>query len=459
MKFINITSKGIKENVRDRRGFTFLMTFPILFVVLFAFAFGNGFTPFFTRGSNPHEIAVVNHDKGETVFLDNVTQQRNFGDSFSRLLGNVTYENSSTNLFHLNNVSEDKANEMLKSRSIDALIIIPENFSGAFASMINSSVRTEITSTVGAQVMENTIAGQNPTPNTLATNNPLSEVGNVTAALIIKGDTAYMDFGTTQAAITELLEHYKNNLIGEATAGASARVGVLKNPIPGDFIFAEILSISGTQSFSLFDYMVPGLIVLGILLQVSIIACSLTREVQTGTLDRLKLSKMRSFDLLLGTFISWLLITIIQVLVLIIVAIALGYKWLGGISSLWLAIVIGIIAGMASISLALLIAAFVTNERQAGSLSAMIAAPMAFLAGAFIPLPKEAIGQFNGRTYQIYDILPWTHAVSALRSVLTYGSGLDGDVIFEVRFLIILVSILFVVGVVAFSRVRLRAER
>ena len=96
MKFINITSKGIKENVRDRRGFTFLMTFPILFVVLFAFAFGNGFTPFFTRGSNPHEIAVVNHDKGETVFLDNVTQQRNFGDSFSRLLGNATYENSRT---------------------------------------------------------------------------------------------------------------------------------------------------------------------------------------------------------------------------------------------------------------------------------------------------------------------------------------------------------------------------
>lgn len=458
MKFINIASKGIKETFRDRRGFLFLMTFPILFVILFAFAFGNGFTPFFTRGSNPHEIAVVNHDKGETVFLDNVAQQRNFGDSFSRLLGNATYENSSTHLFHLNNVSEDKANEMLKSRSIDALIIIPENFSGAFASMINSSVRTEITSTVGAQVMGNTIAGQNPTPN-LAANNPLPEVGNVAAALIIKGDTGYIDFGTTQAAITELLEHYKNNVIGEATAGTSTSVGMPKNPLPGDFISAEILSISGTQSFSLFDYLVPGLIVFGVLLQVSIIATSLTREVQTGTLNRLKLSKMRSFDLLLGTFISWLLITIIQVLVLIIVAIALGYKWQGGISSLWLAIVIGIIAGMASISLALLIAAFVTNERQAGSLSAMIAVPMAFLAGAFMPLPKEAIGQFNGRTYQVYDILPWTHAISALRSVLTYGSGLDGDVIFEVRFLIILASILFVVGVVVFSRVRLRAER
>jgi len=365
MKFINITSKGIKETFRDRKGFLFLMTFPILFVILFAFAFGNGFTPFFTRGSNPHEITVINHDKGEIVYLDNVIQQRDFGDSFSRLLGNATYENSSTNLFHLNNVSEDKANDMLKSRSIDALIIIPENFSGAFTSMINSSVRTDITSTVGAQAMGNTIAGQNPTPNTVAASNPLPQVSNVTAALIIKGDTGYIDFGTTQTAITELLEHYKNSVIGEATAGASASVGMPKNPIPSDFISAEILSISGTQSFSLFDYLVPGLIVFGVLLQVSIIATSLTREIQTGTLNRLKLSKMRSFDLLLGTFISWLLITMIQVLVLIIVAIALGYKWQGGISSLWLAAVIGIIAGMASISLALLIAAFVTNERQA----------------------------------------------------------------------------------------------
>jgi len=130
----------------------------------------------------------------------------------------------------------------------------------------------------------------------------------------------------------------------------------------------------------------------------------------------------------------------------------------GGGSSLWLATVIGILAGMASISLALLIAAFVTNERQAGSLSGMVAVPMAFLAGAFMPLPKEAIGQFNGRTYQVYDVLPWTHAVSALRSVLTYGSGLSGDVVFEIRSLIILTLILFVVGVVAFSRVRLRAE-
>jgi ABC-2 type transport system permease protein len=452
MKFINVASKGLKETFRDRRGFVFLMAFPVLFIVLFAFAFGNGFTPFFTRGSVPHEIAVINDDHGALVFPNNFTQQRNFGSSFSQLLGNVTYENSSTNLFHLNDVSEEKANEMLKSRSIDALIIIPENFSGAFTSMINNSVRNELILSVGEQIIDNNVTTPNPTTN------PLPEVGNTTTALTIKGDPGYVDFGTTQAAITGLLERYKNEVTTEATAGASPNGGTPNQP-PSNLISAQIVPLSGTQSFSLFDYMVPGLIVFAILLQVSIIASSVTREVEKGTLNRLKLSKMRSFDLLLGTFISWLFITVLQILVLIIVAIGLGYKWEGSFGVLGTALLIGVIAGMASISLALLIAAFVTNERQAGSLSAMIAVPVAFLAGAFIPLPKEVIGQFNGRTYQIYDLLPWTHAVSALRSVLTYGSGLGGDVVFEVRLLLILTAILFVIGVAAFSQVRLRAEK
>jgi ABC-2 type transport system permease protein len=459
MKFTNIASKGIKEILRDKRGFTFILTFPLLYIVIFAFAFGSGFTPFFTRGDAPHEIAVINNDTGATVFSSNIAQHKNFGDDFSQLLGNVTYENRSTNLFHLNNVSEEKANEMLKSRSLDALIIIPEDFSGAFASMINTSVRTEITSMIGEQAKENTVTGPNPTFNAFVANTPLPVADNVTATLTIKGDPGYVNFGTAQAAVTGLLERYKDNVKGSAIAEASAPFGGAKSQILGDFVSATILPISGTQSFSIFDYMVPGLIIFALLIQVSIIASSLSREVQTGTLDRLKLSKMRSFDLLFGTLITWSLMTFLQVFILIIVAIAVGYKWEGGINSLLFATVIGIIAGLATISLALLVAAFVTNERQAGSLSVMIAVPAGFLAGAFFPLPKEVIAEFNGRSYQLYDLIPWTHAVTALRSVLTYGSGFGGDVIAEVELLIILTAILFVIGVAAFSRVRLRTEQ
>jgi ABC-2 type transport system permease protein len=112
-----------------------------------------------------------------------------------------------------------------------------------------------------------------------------------------------------------------------------------------DSVPLEVQSIPGTQTFSLFDYMVPGLIVFALMLQVSVVAGSLVREVEIGTLDRLKLSKVWSFDLLFGTFIVWSLITVAQVLVLIAVAIVLGYYHQGGFSSLGLGIFTGVIAG------------------------------------------------------------------------------------------------------------------
>jgi ABC-2 type transport system permease protein len=59
----------------------------------------------------------------------------------------------------------------------------------------------------------------------------------------------------------------------------------------------------------------------------------------------------------------------------------------------------------------------------------------------------------------LYDVLPWTHAISALRSVLTYGTGLSGDVIFQMTWLIFLTSILFIVGVLTYAGVRLKAEK
>ncbi len=76
-----------------------------------------------------------------------------------------------------------------------------------------------------------------------------------------------------------------------------------------------------------------------------------------------------------------------------------------------------------------------------------------------MPLPRQVLGELAGRTYQVYDILPWTHAVIALRSVLTYGTGLSPDVVFQMTWLIVLTAVLFVVGVVTYSLVRLRAAR
>lgn len=484
MKFVKITSKGIREIFRDRKGFFFLLVFPVFFMAIFSFAFGSG--TFQAGGSLPHDIAVVNYDSGTTVVSSNTTRLVNYGQSFTQVLENATAENSSTKLFNLHNVSEDKANELLRTRDIDALIVIPKNFSRAFTSMVNDSARTAIQSEVGARAIaggtgdQNQAATQssptrtsnqtsaptqklqaaavatNPAGNALPKNVTLPKASNVTSVLSVEGDSGYVNFQTALGLITDIFDHYKNDVTAKAVADAAS--GQNYRPL-ADYIPIEMRSITGTQSSSPFDYMVPGLIILAILMQVSVVSGSLVRDIERGTLDRLKLSKIRSVDLLFGTFLTWTLITIAQVPLLIAVATGLGFQYSGTLDSLELAIVIGVIAGMASIALALLIASFAKSEMQALELGGIIILPVAFLAGAFFPLPKQVLGEFAGRTYVLYDILPWTHAINALRSVLTYGTGLSADIVFEMAWLIVLTAILFIVGVVCYSRMVLRPER
>ena len=105
-------------------------------------------------------------------------------------------------------------------------------------------------------------------------------------------------------------------------------VNTVKNQIAGTpgaeptkFIDTKVESIPGTSSFTQFDFLAPGMIVFAILLLATTVAAILTREVESGTLERLKMSKMRSFDLLFGGLIPWSLIAGAQVVILLIVAI------------------------------------------------------------------------------------------------------------------------------------------
>ncbi|NOR77396.1 MAG: ABC transporter permease [Methanophagales archaeon] len=477
MKFVSIATKGIKETVRDRKGLAMLLVFPMAFMLVFGFAFGG------TEGENtPHEIAVLNYDTSTVLYHNNTTEQMNFGNNFTQLLKELKYEDSDVHLFHLNNVSEERAEDMLSDRDIVCIVIIPANFSNAMRAVINDTVRTEITSNIGEMMVGMNVTGWNATTgtyyfdienNTLyldgepvnttsfgfesyPANYRLPVVENITAELIIKGDTGYIGFGMAQSILSGILEQYENEVRSKAKEEVSGYFDAAEQ-IPNDFVYRKVKGIAGTESFTTFDYQAPGIIVFALLLLVVGVAGTLAGEVEHGTLERLKITKMKSFDLLFGTLIPWALIAIAQVFILFLVAIAMGYHWQGGITNIALAIAIGIIGGISSISLGLLVAAFSRSEKHAENLGMLVAVPMSFLVGAFFTLPRAVIGDFWGKTFQAYDVLPWTHTVNALRSVLTFGSGL-GDVVYDITMMIILTVILFVLGVICFSKTRLRAE-
>jgi len=419
MKFISIAKKDFKELIRDRRGLVMILLFPMFFMLVFGFAFGG-----MGQTNQPHMISVVNYDTGATI--PGTGEQVNFGNNLTKILEESTYPDSDVHLFNITQTTESDALQKLKTRDADAELIIPPNFSQSVVALITSTLNQQTTTTPSA---------------------------NITSTIIIRGDTGYTGFGVSQGILTGVLEQYQDKLLNEIQKALTGTPGVETD----SYLQTKVESIPGTGSFTTFDFMAPGMIVFAILLLTTTVAAGLTREVEKGTLARLKLSKMTSFDLLFGGLIPWSLIAAAQVIILLTVAVLIGFHWQGGFYTLFLAILVGIIGGVASISLGMIIAAFARNDRQAANLGTLISVPTSFLVGAFFPLPQVVIANFWGQPFQVYDLLPWTHILNALRSTLTFGGGWD-TIAYQVGWALLLTIVLFIIGVLLFSKNRLKAE-
>lgn len=424
MKFISIAIKDFKELIRDQRGLFMILGFPLFFMLVFGFAFGG-----MGQENEPHLLAVVNYDQGAIFPLTN--EEVNFGNNFTEVLQDSKYEDSDVNLFNVTVTTESEADRLIKSREVDAAIIIPEDFSQSMVQLINSNLNQQNIMVI-------------PEGTTNSSNNFTS--------VIIKGDTSFSNFGVSQAILVGTLQQFQE----ETVSAISETISPSTAP-SAESITTSVESVPGTESFSMFDFLAPGMMVFAILLLATTVAAALSREVETGTLARLKMSRMRSFDLLFGGLIPWSLVAAAQIVILLVVAIIMGFKWQGGLNSLILAIFIAVIGGIASVALGMIIAAFAKNDRQAANLGTLVTVPVSFLSGAFFALPPVVIGDFLGKQVQIYDLLPWTHTLTALRAVLTFGEGLN-DITYSLGWMIVLTLILFVIGVGIFSRTRLSAE-
>ena len=423
MKFISVAIKDFKELIRDRRGLFMILLFPMFFMIIFGIAFGGMGT-----GNETHNLAVINLDEGAKMPLTN--EEVNFGDNLTEIFRDSEYGDSDVKLFNVINTSESSANKLIQLKEADATIIIPKNFSQTIVDKMENSITAQGTGT------------------TLSDNNS----NNNTLKLIIRGDSSSMGFGVSQVALIEIIGAYEDNLVANIQSQTSGSVAEPLKLFEGD-----VESVSGTESFSQFDFLAPGMMLFAILLLATTVAASLTKEVEKGTLARLKISKMRSFDMLFGALIPWSAVAAIQVLILLTVALIMGFNWQGGLNSIVLAMIIGVVGGIGSIALGMIIASFAKNDTQAFNLGIMVVVPTSFVVGAFFQLPQVVLGEFMGRSFQIFDILPWTHILNALKSVLIYGNGWSA-ITYDMAWSVLLTVIIFIIGMGLFSRFRLSTE-
>lgn len=203
-----------------------------------------------------------------------------------------------------------------------------------------------------------------------------------------------------------------------------------------------------------FDYYAPGMIVFALLMLIPQTAMLVGRESRWGTLRRLRLSRVRAWELLLGISLAQLAVAVILVLVLLLVAMVLGYHNNG---SLLLATIVSLAICLSAIGIGLVVGCFVENDSQAVNLGSTATMLGVFISGAFFPMTSTTLFTCLGHSIALFDIFPATHGLLALQQVLNDGAALS-DIAFRLGATLLLSLLYFVLGVIFFNWRKLRGE-
>ena len=175
------------------------------------------------------------------------------------------------------------------------------------------------------------------------------------------------------------------------------------------------------------NYVMPGIVGLILqLLSVTLMACTITRERESGTLSQLLVSPLNRYEIVLGKVLPYLAVSIL----LIAVTLATGHyhfhvdyrdpALLSALSLLFL---------MCSLGTGLLISAFCHTQAQAIQIAVFYLLPVFPLSGAFAPLD-----QLPASIRAVAQAFPLTHYCHAFRLVSLGNAGLS-EIVGDLSFL------------------------
>jgi ABC-2 type transport system permease protein len=384
----SVFRKSVREQKRDLWVVGLSLAFAPLFVFIYWMMTGGS-------GTTSYGVLVINRDI-PVLQMDGSTLSA--GQDVVDGLREIKYENGSALLRVIESTDRTDAETRLRNREAAALVIIPENFSERL-----STFRSGDTSA----------------------NTDLTFIGDLT-------NPTY-----TVAAVMAMT--VADNYTQEITSAARP-VNLVEIPLGNSAARTE------------FENYVPGLLILAVVLMIFQVAMTPARDIETGAMKRLRLTRLTSFEYLGGTVLWLALVSVGSVLLTFLTAVAFGFRSQG---PLWLAFVIAAITSLSIIGIGLIVACFSKTVSQAFVIANFPLGFLMFLTGAAFPLPRMNLFTIAGRGVALADFLPPSHAVVALNKIFTLGAGF-GDVLYELVALIILTALYFGVGVWLFQRTQMR---
>jgi ABC-2 type transport system permease protein len=182
-------------------------------------------------------------------------------------------------------------------------------------------------------------------------------------------------------------------------------------------------------------------------------AASLVREVDRGTMIRLQLSPLGSFEMLAAVTVSQVLLGVAALGLTYLAAFSVGYRSSGSLGAV---LAIGGLATVGVVAISVVVAAFLRTIFELLTVGVFPFFVLMFFSECMFPLPRIPVFSIAGNQVYANDVLPTSPAVRALQRVLNHGAGL-GDVGFELAVVAVTSAAYFAFGVWLFRRRHNRA--
>jgi ABC-2 type transport system permease protein len=446
MKLLVLAVKGIKESLRDKKNFAFLMLFPLMFLVLFRVAFGWG-----PEATETYDIVVLDEDDGlgpwvETdpewldfynaingtdydgteFFQEVILEGYDTGGEFlvEEVLKTARHEDADKRMFNVKTVNKrSEAEDMIKDELAVCMVVIPANYTSSLQGNVDLAVVEELRA--HGQMIN--MSSDEYAHSEVELSGALGNFDFSFAASLVQGQI----YTHTQVMYATVRYTVGSALPGGPVVLQGGSVGVL------------YVSVGETEEFTVFDWQAPGIVIFALLMTAIYVTVTLATEIKNRTLQRLRLTKMSATDMMGGTTLRWMFVGALQAMVLILVVLALGTKVAGDVGfTMAYVFLIAVVAILASIALGLVISSFVDDPEQAGNIGTAIIVPMSFLTGAFFPMDLA-----------FAQVLPWTQAANAMKQAMLYADFAQAGV--HLVYALAGAVVLFIIGVIIFKKKRL----
>lgn len=207
-------------------------------------------------------------------------------------------------------------------------------------------------------------------------------------------------------------------------------------------------TVTRASSLTEFDLFVPGLLILSLMMLMFTAAGALIREKDKGTLIRFRLSHLTVFEWLTAVSTTQIIVGTVALALTYLTATAVGYRSEG---SLLILLLVGAVTSLSMMALSVLVAAFLRTVFDLVTVGSFPFFILMFFSGGMFPLPGVTLFHWGDRAIELNEILPTTHAISALNRVLSYGAGL-GEVQYELCAVGLLTVGFFLLGGWIFTR-------